>query len=217
MPKTNQYKGWTPEQIVETNMLKPYYPYLLEYSKWSGFAKSLLDQMTKGLAPMFLTEKQERAVNNMIQKVEANKGKTKESKTTKFERLAHHFLTAASEVRWPKLRLVTKSGQKVVLSRAGSNSRTPGHIHVTDGGPYGANRYFGRIRPNGAATLRHDIPEEVVAELTEWDKNPEDAVKASGDLTGHCCLCGRQLTNPESIERGIARYAPTSGDSDVQT
>ena len=59
--------------------------------------------------------------------------------------LSEAFLSAADNLKWPKLRLKTSAGERVVLSRCGENSKTPGHINITDGGRYGENRYYGRI------------------------------------------------------------------------
>jgi hypothetical protein len=33
--------------------------------------------------------------------------------------------------------------------------------------------------------------------------DPVGAAEAYGHLTGHCCICNRELTNPESVARGI--------------
>src|SRR2546422_946053 len=56
------------------------------------------------------------------------------------------FETAISNsLKYPKIRLQTSNGQNVVLSRAGDKSRYNGQIQITDGRPYGANTYFGRI------------------------------------------------------------------------
>lgn len=39
--------------------------------------------------------------------------------------------------------------------------------------------------------------------LRTLEKNPLEAAKASGRLSGRCCSCGRDLTDPDSIEAGI--------------
>src|SRR5439155_5606106 len=55
----------------------------------------------------------------------------------------------AHSLKYPKIRLQTSTGQNVVLSRAGDKSKYTGQIQITDGRPYGANTYFGRIDKDG--------------------------------------------------------------------
>src|SRR5215470_1080696 len=60
------------------------------------------------------------------------------------------FESAVSpKLKYPKVRLMTADGQVVVLKRAGHKSKYAGQIHVTDGGPYLGNRYFGHIDRDG--------------------------------------------------------------------
>lgn len=43
----------------------------------------------------------------------------------------------------------------------------------------------------------------MVYRLTEEDRMPTEAIAEYGRVTGHCLLCGRLLTDPESIDRGV--------------
>lgn len=52
-------------------------------------------------------------------------------------------------------------------------------------------------------TKRIAFPERVIALLREFDADPLAAAMKYGKLSGRCCSCGRDLTDPESIERGI--------------
>ena len=183
--------------------------FLLGAAQWSEFAASLLERIQGGRE---LTERQAAAVASMRAKCEARKAERKEQRKAeqaaeaeapRFAALAEHFLTAAASLKWPKLRLATEAGEPVVLSRSGPASRNPGHINVTDGGSFGNNRYYGRIDPTGKAFLRRDIPAEIEAELTAINDDPDEAVRVTGQRTGKCCCCGRELTNPESIDAGI--------------
>ena len=66
---------------------------------------------------------------------------------------------------------------------------------------YGAG-YYGRFRgetfhPNMQCT------EAIVAELQDVEARGLEAVMEIGMLTGRCCVCGRTLTNEESIAGGI--------------
>jgi hypothetical protein len=44
---------------------------------------------------------------------------------------------------------------------------------------------------------------DIVALLDDIEQNPLAAAMKFGKLSGRCCSCGRDLTDPESIERGI--------------
>ena len=182
------------------------YKFLLRAADWSEFANSLVERVNGGRA---LSDSQYAAIDSMMAKCAA-KRKTREDArkaeaeaAPRFANLAEHFLTAAESLKWPKMRLATEAGDKIVLSRAGERSRNPGHINVTDGGPYGDNRYYGRIDPEGRAYLRANIPAEIEAELVAINDDPDAAIKVTGLRTGQCCLCGRELTNPDSIANGI--------------
>lgn len=120
-----------------------------------------------------------------------------------FPRLAETFLTAATGLKWPKLRLTTETGQELVLSRCGERSRTPGSINITDGGPYGSNTFFGRINPEGAADLRDVATADVRATLAAYNADPEAEAKVQGQRTGRCMCCGAELTDEVSIALGI--------------
>lgn len=120
--------------------------------------------------------------------------------------LANSFLTASRALKNPKLRLVTATGRKVVLSRCGMSSRTPGEISMTDGRPFGSNTYYGRITPQGRAYWRNipdSVLDEVKALLKEFEADPKAAMLVQGTRTGSCCICGRELTDPESVALGI--------------
>lgn len=106
-------------------------------------------------------------------------------------------------LKYPKLRLVDSSGARIVLQLAGSRSRNPGSVNITDGRRYPDNRWFGRIDTDGKFTPARNCPPEVVETLVEIDKDPANAVKVQGQRTGQCCCCGRELTNEVSIELGI--------------
>lgn len=53
-----------------------------------------------------------------------------------------------------------------------------------------------------ARRLGADEP-KVVALLAEFEADPLEAAKKYGKLSGRCCSCGRDLTDPASIEAGI--------------
>jgi hypothetical protein len=52
--------------------------------------------------------------------------------------------------------------------------------------------------------LRNTLaPETLLALLQAIEADPERAAVLYGKASGNCSICGRDLTDPESIERGI--------------
>lgn len=51
--------------------------------------------------------------------------------------------------------------------------------------------------------LRDNAEQNVRDLLAEFEADPLEAARKFGKLAGRCCSCGRELTDPVSIERGI--------------
>jgi hypothetical protein len=96
-----------------------------------------------------------------------------------------------------------------MLTQAGPRSSQPGTINVTDGGPFGANIYYGRIARDGAWTPGRDINEVTKTKITNLlmrlAANPQDVALEYSRRLGNCCFCGRQLVDPVSVKLG---YGP---------
>lgn len=191
---------------------------LEEISHWNSFAADLIRQSkTRPLSERqidaaweMLTKISVREAEKAQERAEAQKAAEAASQSlggnspaSELPRLAETFLSAAASLKWPKLRLTTSADRSVVLSLCGPNSRTPGHINVTDGGSYGSNIYYGRISPEGRAELRTTATPDVWAVLAAYNADPLAEGKVQGLRTGRCMCCGRELTNPESVELGI--------------
>ena len=119
------------------------------------------------------------------------------------------FETAiAHSLKYPKIRLQTSNGQNVVLSRAGDKSRYTGQIQITDGRPYGANTYFGRIDKDGIFHVS-TADASVSALLARLSDDPANVASEYGRLTGQCCFCGLALKDARSTAVG---YGPICAD-----
>jgi hypothetical protein len=115
--------------------------------------------------------------------------------------------------KWPKLRVQYETLQtryKVQFSVAGQNAKFPSSINITDGMPYGQSMFYGRIIDGelqmNQHVLRQLAPNRIEALqklMIAMAKNPLDELKIQGQNYGHCCCCGRELTNPKSIANGI--------------
>lgn len=116
--------------------------------------------------------------------------------------------TATASLKFPKVRLQTEDGQPVVLSILGPRSKFAGDINVTDGGPFGQGKWFGRIDGAGKWTKSHTAKDahEVGNVLRTLGNAPVETAAAHGKLTGSCCFCARHLEADGSLEVG---YGPT--------
>ena len=108
----------------------------------------------------------------------------------------------AHTLKYPKIRLQTPDKMPVVLSRAGDRSKYTGQIMVTDGGPYGANKYFGRIDAQGIFHTTDSASQAVSDLLVRLAENPVEVASEYGRLTGNCCFCGLRLTDARSTAVG---------------
>lgn len=115
------------------------------------------------------------------------------------------FERAKQALKYPKIHLrVPATGQDVCLSVAGSGSKYPGTVIVTDGGRFGANKFFGRISTDGrfseSLSARAAGLEDL---LREFASRPAEVASAHGKLTGQCAFCNTKLSDPRSTAIGI--------------
>ena len=76
----------------------------------------------------------------------------------------------------------------------------PGVLYVKTGTRDAA--YLGKIQDGRFLASRICTPEQQ-AKIILIASDPAAAAKVYGNLTGSCCVCGRELTNKQSIEEGI--------------
>jgi len=101
-----------------------------------------------------------------------------------------------SGLKYPRIRL---SGMAITMANA--QSANAGALYVKQGsGQDGA--YLGKIM-GGRFMKSAACSEEQQARVLSLLANPLDEAVAQGKETGACCMCGLELTDPESIERGI--------------
>lgn len=95
-------------------------------------------------------------------------------------------------LKWAKLRLVGFQ-----FSLAGAQSRNAGAVYVKE-----SETYLGKII-DGRFQRSRDCDEQTQQRILDAAADPEAAAVAYGLQTGICSCCGRELTNKESIARGI--------------
>lgn len=89
----------------------------------------------------------------------------------------------------------------VRISRAKPDSRNPGALYVKD--VHG--EYYGKINPDGSTRWSLDLTGDMRAVMREFAMRGVEYLYEVGKQTGICCFCGRELSDPESVECG---YGP---------
>lgn len=101
---------------------------------------------------------------------------------------------AASSKGYRTVRL-NVSGLRFKL--APSTGRNPGAVYVTKQGDY-----IGKIQ-NDAFFKSAPIEQEDLITVLATMKDPKQEAIKEGHRTGSCCICGRLLTNSNSVAQGI--------------
>ena len=169
------------------------------------FAKSLLTALDTWQS---VSEKQAKWIKILAERATATAPAT-EKVAPDFAGVIELFHVASGHLKHPKIRLALPDGAAVVLSLAGPSSRTPGHVFLTDGAPYGNNFYYGNVAPDGTWTPGPKVGDNTRAAvkvlLRELADHPADIAALYGRRFGHCCFCGRELTDHRSVSVG---YGP---------
>jgi len=122
-----------------------------------------------------------------------------------YSKLISWFDYLTDNVAFPKLHLQLEN-KPFKIQRAGNGSKTPGALNLTDGKPFGENKWYGRVNRDGTLFLANDgkhIAPIIEALLAELNSDPKGVCAKYGLDTGNCACCGRLLTNESSIELGI--------------
>jgi hypothetical protein len=136
------------------------------------------------------------AVDNV--KKQQNVAKVNDADLSMFEALFNAFEAARS-----------KGAKRLTLRFAGVNvkpNRDMSALWVTsqtetEEGNYGIQpKYLGKVTRKA---LDSRLPDDVKAIIMAAASDPLTAAIRYGKVSGECSCCGRELTNPESIERGI--------------
>lgn len=181
-------------EMIEQNDIEPLIHFLAEAGKWSDFAWSLNKFYIKH---GYLTEKQEAAARRMQAKCEANSREAKpyaDLDSHGLDRIKELFETAMSNgLKCPRFYI-----DDLCISRAPDNGRNKGHLYVKRDG-----HYQGKVTPEGKFQPVRDADSDIDERLVNIAHDPLEAAINHGKQAGSCACCGRELTDPESVERGI--------------
>jgi hypothetical protein len=164
------------------------------------FAKSMLDALNKY---GHLTERQMSTVQRLtVQDAERQAARVVEqaaraesAPVVSVEAIEVAFNTAKQAgVKFPKLRL-----DSFMFSPAGENSKNAGAVYVKSKGD---GVYLGKVMGGRLFTSRDCTP-EAQERIVAVASDPKQAAIAYGQKFGSCAVCGRELTDGDSISRGI--------------
>lgn len=105
-------------------------------------------------------------------------------------------------IKRPALHVYRDDNRDFKFKRAPDIGRNPSYIYVTRNS-FGHPYYIGKISPDGMFSESRDCQSSDVAALTAIAADPLQAARDSGKLTGRCACCGKELSDPVSIQGGI--------------
>lgn len=161
-----------------------------------GFAQSLREDLEKYGN---LTDRQLGAVVKCIAADKTRKDvlaqRAAAAPAADVSRLHQIFGVALSRgLKSPKLRLAA-----FTFSPAKSHSQNAGAIYVVESA---TDQYLGKVM-DGKLIGSKSMSEASQEAILKVACNPEESAVAYGRMTGRCSVCNRELSNKESVERGI--------------
>jgi hypothetical protein len=165
----------------------------------SNFAQDLARKFNK-LSPSQYAWAHKLAVDNVKVRV----APVKSNEPSQFEALFAAFEAAKS-----------KGAKRLTLRFEGINvkpNRDLSALWVTsqtekEEGNYGLQpKYLGKVTPQGCDSRLSDTVKEIIMGAAN---DPLNAAIKYGKVSGECSCCGRELTDPRSIERGIGPICAT--------
>lgn len=149
------------------------------------------------------TERQEAAVRNAAAKSAARKAQWAAEKAAREEgaavlslaKIREGFANASQHLKRPKLRIAD-----IQFSLAPAHGRNAGCIYVVRADD---DVYLGKITQDDKFITSRDCTAADSETVARVAADPAAAATAHGHEFGYCSCCGRELTNAESVARGI--------------
>ena len=121
------------------------------------------------------------------------------------ERIVEMFAQASLKMKRIKVVLKDSSGQKVQFKIAGPSSKYAGQVMISDGGPFGEAKFFGRIDMDGKFVMTKMTTDAIKQLVVGFAADPEAVASKYGRETGSCCFCCKGLKDDRSVAVG---YGP---------
>jgi hypothetical protein len=152
-----------------------------------------------------LSDKQLPWIDTLTQRAMAPKPAPVAYVTVDFKAIQDLFDVASRTMKRIKVRLQATDGQAVVFNRAGPMSKYAGQIMITDGQPFGQNKFFGRVDVTGEFFATRSATQTVCELVKEFSEDPAQTAGRYGRLTGGCSFCSHGLKDERSTQVG---YGP---------
>jgi hypothetical protein len=174
--------------------------FLRDNTSWNNFARSLLESLdTKGtIHPNGVA-----AAEKMMAKTLATRAKKAAERAAEEASAPTYDLHKIHEVFANALskglnKRALRGGDNMKITPAPERGKNAGHLYVKIDG-----EYAGKIDPLGKfhKAWRTDI--DVEADLKKIAADPLGEARLYGMRTKSCACCGKELTHPDSIARGI--------------
>lgn len=174
--------------------------FLRDNTSWNSFARSLLESLdTKGtIHPNGVAAAEKMMAKTLATRAKkaAEKANAEASAPTYDLRKIHEvFATALAR---GKNRRALLGGDNMKLTPAPERGKNAGHLYVKVDG-----EYAGKIDPAGKFHKAWKTDIAVEADLKKIAADPLGEARLYGMRTGTCACCGRELTDPKSIDKGI--------------
>ena len=118
------------------------------------------------------------------------------------------FTDAKENLKFPKI-IMESNGSPLKFTIAGDKAKLPGTINITDGGPYGDNKWYGRVTVEGewtpAPAVTAELKSTISRVLNAFSKDATKAAMTYGKQQHSCCFCAKALDTKESV---TAAYGP---------
>lgn len=203
-PEQRQRAKATTQARKERDRLQTLEAFKLAYpAQWAwicanpsfDFAVSMREAVTKYGN---LTDGQHAAVDRCIARETERKAaqiaKTTTARAINTGRIEEVFQNAHNaQLKRPVLRV-----GELTLTLAPPGGKNPGAIYVTRAGDV----YLGKVK-DGVYSPSRDATAADLTLVEETGRDPLALAVAYGRRTGNCACCGRTLSDPESVERGI--------------
>jgi len=168
----------------------------------AAFASSLIDNFYKWGR---LSDKQMPWIDTLTQRATQPKPTAVAYASVDFKPIQDLFDVALRRLKRVKVKTQDATGQAVVFSRAGARSKYAGQVMITDGQPFGSNKFFGRIDTTGEFFATRSATQQICEAVKEFSDDPAGAASRYGRLTGGCSFCNHGLKDSRSIAVG---YGP---------